>query len=230
MFSRAIQPPILSLFSSTSTDCLSLFSVHTDSSLLSDSFVHVLDDESSLPQPTPPKALIRPIMLDDAEGQESDASNSHKFSIGAPVLHIQSPTLRSGYIRCPPTHWRPHAAQRDRDLGIKLGWMHMQVRNMGREWCFEVGVVDQSGKEGRVRCSTFQVRYTISIFAAPHDEGTPFLLETALCSNRAPGVSYSPCPFQIPFPFLASAHRVEHNFPAPSLPYAPVFFPPVGAG
>ena len=165
MFSKAVQPPILSLFSSASTECLSLFSVHTDPSLPSDSFVHVLDDESSLPEPTSPKTLIRPILFEDTEGRESDTSNtSHNFSISASVLHIQSPTLQSGYIRCPPTNWKPHATQRDRDLGIKLGWIHMQVRNMGREWCFEVGVVDQSGREGRIRCSTFQVRYTISLF------------------------------------------------------------------
>jgi CFA20 domain len=174
MFSRAVQPPVLSLFSSTSSECLSLFSVHTDPSLLSDSFVHLLDDESSQPEPPPPKVLIIPIGLDDAKGREGDTSNTNGFSISAPVLHIQSPTLRSGYIRCPPTHWRPHAAQRDRDLGIKLGWIHVQVRNMGREWCFEVGVVDQAGREGRIRCSTFQVRYTISVFGAAHDEACTF--------------------------------------------------------
>lgn len=157
MFSKAVQPPIISLFSSTSTQCLSLFSVHTDSSLLADSFVHVLDDESSLPIPTPPKTLIESFALDEADGQESDVSHSRGFSISAPVLHIQSPTLRSGYIRCPPAHWNPHAAQRDRELGIKLPWVHMQVRNMGRAWCFEVGVVDSSGRFGCIRCSTFQV-------------------------------------------------------------------------
>ncbi|KAF8496952.1 hypothetical protein JB92DRAFT_2746173 [Gautieria morchelliformis] len=161
MFSRAVQPPILSLFSSTSTECLSLFSVHTDPSLLSDSFVHVLDDESSQPEPPPPKTLIIPIVFDDAAGREGDTSNTNSFSISGPVLHIQSPTLRSGYIRCPPTHWRPDAAQRDRDLGIKLGWIHVQVRNMGREWCFEVGVVDQTGREGRIRCSTFQTQPSV---------------------------------------------------------------------
>lgn len=45
------------------------------------------------------------------------------------------------------------------DLGMEHPWLHMQIRNMGREWSFEVGVVDQGGKEGVVRCSTFQVLF-----------------------------------------------------------------------
>ena len=35
--------------------------------------------------------------------------------------------------------------------------MHLQVRNLGREWAFEVGIVDQAGRVGIVRLSTFQV-------------------------------------------------------------------------
>ncbi|KAF8591245.1 hypothetical protein K439DRAFT_990269 [Ramaria rubella] len=168
MFSTVVQPPILSLFSSASSEPLSLFSVHTDPSLPSDSFVHILDDESSLPEPPLPKTLIKPIKLDGDQDREGDTNG---FSISTPVLHIQSPTLKFGYIRCPPLNWKRHSAQRDRDLGIKLGWLHMQVRNMGREWSFEVGVVDQSGREGRIRCSTFQkqpsVRYSSESRGSP---------------------------------------------------------------
>lgn len=43
------------------------------------------------------------------------------------------------------------------DLGIEHPWIHLQVRNLHREWSFEVGIVDRSGREGVVRCSTFQV-------------------------------------------------------------------------
>ncbi|KAF9528359.1 hypothetical protein CPB83DRAFT_854469, partial [Crepidotus variabilis] len=34
--------------------------------------------------------------------------------------------------------------------------MHLQVRNLGREWSFEVGIVDQAGQIGIIRLSTFQ--------------------------------------------------------------------------
>jgi hypothetical protein len=46
---------------------------------------------------------------------------------------------------------------REGDLGLKHPWVHIQVLNMGRPWSFELGLVDQAGKEGVVRSSTFQV-------------------------------------------------------------------------
>jgi len=46
---------------------------------------------------------------------------------------------------------------REGDLGLKHPWIHIQVLNMGRPWSFELGLVDQAGKEGVVRSSTFQV-------------------------------------------------------------------------
>ena len=43
-------------------------------------------------------------------------------------------------------------------LGLKHTWVHLQVRNMTKEWAFEIGLVDVLGQEGRVRFATFQVR------------------------------------------------------------------------
>jgi hypothetical protein len=57
------------------------------------------------------------------------------------------------FIQCPP-----NVGPSNRDLGLKHKWLHLQVRNMGREWSFDVGIVDKSGKRGVIRCSTFQVR------------------------------------------------------------------------
>ena len=34
----------------------------------------------------------------------------------------------------------------------------LQVRNLGREWAFEVGIVDHTGRVGTDRLSTFQVK------------------------------------------------------------------------
>lgn len=157
MFATSIQPSIVSLFSSTGSNPLALFAVHKDSSLPSDSVVHLLNDSSMSPPPPSPAALISPPCLEE---------NSSGYSLDQSVLHIQSPTLRTTFIQCPPTNESLRSsvgasgsrAVRGNDLGMKHPWMHIQVRNLGREWSFEVGLVDQSGRLGVVRCSTFQVR------------------------------------------------------------------------
>jgi hypothetical protein len=79
------------------------------------------------------------------------------LAISSSVLHIQSPSLPSTFILSPPISWKAGSLGRERELGIKLGWLHLQVRHLGKDWSFEVGVVDQLSHEGRIRCSTFQV-------------------------------------------------------------------------
>lgn len=173
MFSSSVQPGLVSLFSSTGTEPLSLFGSQTDTSLPSDSFICLLNDSSSQPAPSAPQLLITANVPD-----EDDTHASPNHTLYQTVLHIQSPTVQTTYIRCPPK--RSSNATRGRNgrhLGLKHPWLHLQVRNMGREWAFEVGLVDQSGREGVVRCSTFQVRYRSSVFCTT----THFLL----CHNRA---------------------------------------------
>ena len=152
MFSSSVQPGIVSLFSSTGSDPLGLFESHTDRALPSDSFICLLDDASSLPLPKPPATLIT-VAADDGGERAAD------YALAQTVLHIQSPTLRSTFVRCPPAGWTAgtRGSRRGGDLGLEHAWMHMQVRNVGREWAFEVGLVDRAGREGVVRCSTFQV-------------------------------------------------------------------------
>ncbi|KAJ3556565.1 hypothetical protein NM688_g1959 [Phlebia brevispora] len=146
MFSTAVQPTLLSLFSSTGSDPLSLFSSHTDSSLPADSFVCLLDDTASEPSPpSPPKLILPPTIQQDRDGGE----DKEGYTLNQTVLHIQSPTLRTTYIRSPPVGVSG-------PLGMKHPWIHLQVRNMEKEWSFEVGIVDKAGRQGTVRCSTFQ--------------------------------------------------------------------------
>ncbi|TBU62632.1 hypothetical protein BD310DRAFT_917848 [Dichomitus squalens] len=153
MFSSSVQPSLVSLFSSTGSDPLGLFQTHTDSTLPADSVICLLNDTTSQPVPPPPQTLIT------ATGLEDDTAQSPNYNLDQTVLHLQSPTLRTTYIRCPPAApAAPGKAGSRAHLGLKHAWMHLQVRNMGREWAFEVGVVDRSGREGVVRCSTFQVR------------------------------------------------------------------------
>lgn len=141
MFSSVIQPPVLSLFSSSATYPLErpFFDVKTDLDLRDDSIVCLLDDKTSEPKPPSPAALLVP---------HADFS-----AVIHRTLHIQSPTIRKTYLRCPSSTF-------DRGLGITLPWLHLQVRNLEREWSFEVGLVDRRGREGRVRWSTFQVSVT----------------------------------------------------------------------
>lgn len=145
MFSASVQPPLVSLFSSTSSDPLSLWTTKNDTALLADSVTCLLEDASSSPLPPPPSKLISPLAIDP----DTEHGRGEGYTLSQTVLHIQSPTLRTTYIRCPPA---PAGS-----LGLKHPWMHLQVRNMGREWAFEVGVVDRVGTEGIVRLSTFQV-------------------------------------------------------------------------
>ncbi|KAF8137602.1 hypothetical protein EV363DRAFT_671830 [Boletus edulis] len=151
MFARSVQPDVVSLFSSTGSDPLGLFSVQVDGSLPSDSFIHLLNDSTSLPAPSPPATLITaPSVYCD---QRTDASQGHQLN--QTVLHIQSPTLRKTFIQC-PISVPSHASSGGGVLGLKHTWLHIQVRNLGRYWSFEVGVVDKQGRQGTVRCSTFQ--------------------------------------------------------------------------
>ncbi|KAJ7468067.1 hypothetical protein FB451DRAFT_1352439 [Mycena latifolia] len=146
MFSNTVQPEVVSLFSSTGSDPLCLFGTSCDSTLPSDSFIHLLIDKSSLPAPPAPAVTISlPSLEQDSDDTESNTSG---LCLGQTVLHLQSPTLRTTYIRCPPNN--------STHLGLKHPWIHIQVRDVGREWSFELGLVDRSGHVGVVRLSTFQ--------------------------------------------------------------------------
>lgn len=161
MFAGSVQPDIVSLFSSTGSDPLGLFSLHVDGSLPSDSFFHLLNDSTSLPAPPPPAVLIStPSVYRD---EHSDTSQGHQLS--QTVLHIQSPTLRKTFIQCPPS---APSSSGSGGLGLKHTWLHIQVRNLARDWSFEVGIVDKMGRQGIVRCSTFQVHFSSLPFPRSH--------------------------------------------------------------
>lgn len=167
MFAASVQPALVSLFSSTGSDPLALFATHTDTELPADSVVCLLEDASSTPVPMSPATLISPPALNHAVG--ADRERAEGYALSQTVLHLQSPTLRTTYVRSPPN---PEHA-----LGLKHPWVHLQVRNLGREWSFEAGIVDRAGREGVARFSTFQVLY---LFFSPHD-----LLHNLECTPNA---------------------------------------------
>ncbi|TRM62237.1 hypothetical protein BD626DRAFT_548630 [Schizophyllum amplum] len=145
MFSGSVQPNTVSLFSSTGSLPLQLFSTQTDATLPEDSFIHLLNDTTNLPAPPPPASLT-PIHT----GKEGMKDTKTLIQT---VLHIQSPTLPTTFIQCPPQYPFTSAS---RGLGLKHPWAHIQVRDLGREWSCEFGIADQSGRTGIVRLSTFQ--------------------------------------------------------------------------
>ncbi|KAF7763455.1 hypothetical protein Agabi119p4_7992 [Agaricus bisporus var. burnettii] len=150
MFDNLLQPSSISLFSSTSSEPLQLWAVETDAS--NQSCVRLLHDSASQSLHSESASLISPpplVELGGAErGSEIDSQNLG-YNLNQTVLHIQSPKLPTTYIQCPP-NWN-HSS-----LGLKHSWMHLQVRNVGRDWSFEVGLVDHSGRIGVLRMSTFQ--------------------------------------------------------------------------
>jgi hypothetical protein len=152
MLVSAVQPGIVSLFSSTGSDPLQLFSVHTDPSLPAHSVIHLVHDTSSHPPPPPPAILIQ------LSPDENSDAPSPWYTLDQTVLHIQSPTLPTTYIRCPPDRAAGALRGIEEHLGIRHPWMHIQVRELGSAWSFELGIVDLAGRLGIVRCSTFQAR------------------------------------------------------------------------
>ncbi|KAK7451794.1 hypothetical protein VKT23_012473 [Stygiomarasmius scandens] len=184
MFASSIQPGIVSLFSSTSSEPLSTFSSHADASLPSDSFIHLLDDRSSQPPPLPPAAMVRPHNSEDIhEG----------YCIDQTVLHMQSPTLTKTFIHCPSLHDSPA-----KDLALKHPWIYFQVRNLGKPWSFEIGIVDLTGTKGILRCSTFQKQPHLKLPDSP--SSLPILhlpLSFPLASTR-PLTAWSTVSIHIP--------------------------------
>ena len=189
MFSSAVHHPIISLFSSTGSDPLALFSTHLDDD--DHSIIHFLHDARSEPPPPPPARL-----LSSTETSGSTTADSQGYTLDQTVLHLQGPDLRRTFIHCPPydgsspsintTSSRSYSniatdavagssavmAMVDnrstgsrstrgggRSLGIRHPWVHLQVRNLGKNWSFEVGIVDHADRMGVLRMSTFQVRF-----------------------------------------------------------------------
>ena len=157
MFKTTVQPPLVSLFSSVGSQPLQLFSTHVDVQLFEDSLIQLLNDATSTPAPPAPGRLLHPPQLplrpcSASPQDEEKVTHSHEGKIlSSTVLHIQSPTLKTTFIHSPPLG-------SCMSLGLKHTWMHLQVRNMTKEWAFEIGLVDVLGQEGRVRFATFQVR------------------------------------------------------------------------
>jgi len=139
----------MSLLSSTSQPGLSpLFTRHTDTSLPTDSvIICLLDSHRS----------------GDTSKRNLVPRHATRGDVLHPVILIQSPTIRSTYIQAgcsliEAQRRREKGKYRGEPLGIELEWMGLQLKRLGRrEMSLEIGIVDSRGREGVVRCSSFQV-------------------------------------------------------------------------
>lgn len=162
----APNPPILSLFSSSDTFPSPLWSQHTDPQLPAESIIFpLLSDVSSAPRDALPSdsALVHcnppSFVSDPPDSSSASASASSHVQqtphglLTHPVIQIQSPSIRTTYLRCPPSS--------SSELGIESEWLHVQFRRLGgrREVAIEVGLKDGRGTEGRVRLGSFIVRF-----------------------------------------------------------------------
>ncbi|ODN77667.1 hypothetical protein L202_04818 [Cryptococcus amylolentus CBS 6039] len=150
----AVQPPLLTLLSSTSSPPLSpLFFQATNPSEPS-SLISIVDDS------------------EDAEDYPRDFTQTivprskPRGSISHPVIHTQSPDPRTTYIQagCSLESSRASHEHDDRyqPLGVELPWVGFQIKRLGqRDLSLEVGVVDAKGREGIIRLSSFKTEPSI---------------------------------------------------------------------
>jgi hypothetical protein len=162
----APNPPILSVFSSSDTFPSPLWSQHTDPLLPAESIIlPLLSDVSSHPRdPVPDETTLvhchspsSTAAVASIDSPSTSSSQPLKGLLTHPVVHIQSPSIKTTYLRCPPSS--PSSATRS-ELGVELDWLHLQLRRLGgrRELVVEVGIKDGRGIEGRVRMGSFIVR------------------------------------------------------------------------
>ncbi|WVR00168.1 hypothetical protein IAU59_007310 [Kwoniella sp. CBS 9459] len=176
LLSGSIQPPLLTLLSSTSTPSLSPL------------FNSIIDPSSS-------DAAITALPDTQSASSSGSSSNSRKVPHTQPkgcilhdVVHIQSPDPRRTYIQagCSLTEFRRRLdTGKGRDegqlpLGIELPWIGMQLKRLGRrDMSFEVGIVDSRGREGTIRCSSFKNSPTLHPHRSPPLIHLPLQLPTA---------------------------------------------------
>ncbi|KAI9278566.1 hypothetical protein BDA99DRAFT_492519 [Phascolomyces articulosus] len=89
---------------------------------------------------------------DDHDDPQEKHSHVHMVDddlISSKVIELLSPNLSETYITCP--------ALLDRTLGIKLPFIILIAKNLGKYFSFEIQVLDDKGETRRFRASNYQV-------------------------------------------------------------------------
>jgi hypothetical protein len=99
----------------------------------------------------------------DAEPDERSFVPLHppnRGDLADTVIHIQGPKVGRTYVQagCPSAGLKRTEGSETLPLGVELPWVHFQLKRLGaRSLAVEIGVVDAKGREGVIRCSSFQV-------------------------------------------------------------------------
>ena len=128
--------------------------------------------------PPPPGSLLH---LPKISEQQDNDSPVHGYELDQTVLHIQSPTIQTMYIQCPKAESHD---DKFNALGVRHLWMHLQVRNLGREWAFEgflnadpiytAEYVQGDGiPEDRYRCDRFVYHYLFKLPTGTYSQVIP---------------------------------------------------------
>ncbi|BGP16131.1 hypothetical protein JCM10213_006065 [Rhodosporidiobolus nylandii] len=163
LLDNVVQPTVLSLFSSTSSDPTLLAHLKTDSATPSDSFISLLYDSgdshetllawsaSSAADLAARTASLATQRSNQDEGASEDAPPLKQLS--GKVLHLQAPDCRTTSVRWgswQEENWRKEG------LGIELPVLHLQVKDLGQTMYVDVGILGEKGDVTLVRFSTWQ--------------------------------------------------------------------------
>ncbi|WRT70214.1 uncharacterized protein IL334_007209 [Kwoniella shivajii] len=200
LLSGCIQPPLLTLLSSTSSPSISpLFRPTIDS--CPDSSISTLQDTSSYQASTSSKLVPH---------------DRPKGCISHEVIHIQSPNPKNTYIQagCSVTEYKKSLNKgKSKDegylpLGVEMPWMGLQVKRLGkRGMSYEIGLVDNRGKEGVIRFSSFKKNPTVHPYRSPPMIHLPLQLPLQTSSTLTPWMT-------IPI-HLAPLIQLFHSLPRP---------------
>lgn len=220
-------PPLLSLFSS-STFPHPLWETSTDALLLEDSLICLFPMDSS-PQPS-----LATRLPNDAALVHTQPSRTG--SIAHPVAHLQSPNIKSTFLRLP-------LKSLNTDLALAMDWIHFALKPLGkRQLVIELGLKDARGLRGVVRTSTFTVspqesnqrekgRRRLELTSLPP---LPFAddLSSVILHPRSEGslvTSSSSPPAHPPRTNKLNPHTLRDRLPLPLLPPRTIRFPRINA-
>lgn len=175
------QPSTFSLFSSTSSHPLLLAtSVQSSTTAPIDGFISLLDDATNDQETlvsfngTPSQLAARSLAV-LGKGQPDRT----RQDLRSRVLHLQDPDCRTTSIRWGTINGTADATLEQRGLGIELEYLHLQVKNLGQNFYFDVAVKDDRGEVFVFRSSNFQVRPLL-----PFARSLSFSLSTTILTHR----------------------------------------------
>ncbi|GAA5877103.1 hypothetical protein JCM3774_002842 [Rhodotorula dairenensis] len=159
LLDRLSLPPVVSLFSSTSSDPL-LLATATAAANTPESFISLLEDATDQKetlvawQPSGPHDLATRVasLAKQRQPPGGDQGSTLK-DLRDQVLHLQAPDCRTTSVRWGSLH---KGKWREDGLGVELPVMHLQLKDLGQTFFVDVAVVDVQGEMLVVRASTWQ--------------------------------------------------------------------------